>query len=124
MKRLGRKFDYYAGIIKTEEKNNYKFVIDTQAYTQTYSISEQNKDVLLAQEQLNFLSMFDEAYLSVTPSGIFDKSTVLAVTRFQTLNELKPTGTLNKETWTNYNPPIMMPLLQFLLLLHSFRQRI
>ena len=51
------------------------------------------------QEALRYLSFYDPRLMPVTVDGIYSSQTTDAVRIFQTLNDLEPTGNVDRATW-------------------------
>lgn len=92
-------YDTYAGIVKSQASNLYRFTLDTFPYSRDLTLGSTGEDVRLAQEQLNFLSLTYPGYNAVKVTGTYDEQTQQAVSVFQHINGLRVTGDIDRDTW-------------------------
>lgn len=64
-----------------------------------YSLGHESPGVYVIQEMLSYISLIIPEIPYINPDGIYDETTQRAVTTFQSLNGLDPTGTVNEQTW-------------------------
>ncbi|WP_312701428.1 peptidoglycan-binding protein [Sedimentibacter sp.] len=64
-----------------------------------YSLGHESPGVYVIQEMLSYISLIMPEIPYINPNGIYDETTQRAVTTFQSLNGLDPTGTVNEQTW-------------------------
>ena len=73
--------------------------------------------IIEIQEALRTLSFFDPRMMPIAVDGIYSRQTAQAVTIFQTLNDLEPTGEVDTATWEELHdsvrdvrgePPMML----------------
>jgi len=64
-----------------------------------YSLGHESPGVYVIQEMLSYISLIIPAIPYIEPNGIYDETTRNAVTVFQNLNGLDPTGTVDERTW-------------------------
>ena len=58
-----------------------------------------NQPIRSLQTMLRVLSLDDNRYLPIIPDGIYGTDTIRAVTQFQRMNGIPPTGITDQRTW-------------------------
>lgn len=64
-----------------------------------YTLGHESPGVYVIQEMLSYISLIIPEIPYMEPNGIYDETTQRAVTEFQRLNGLEPTGIVNEQDW-------------------------